>query len=234
MERSMRCIECSGRMEKRIVSLLRDKRRSNARRIVEQLIADVSVDSAKQLTKKEASIWEAQGVSSRQLTYGEVSFWSFVHILLRLKPEHSSNFYDLGSGTGRAVFIASLACEFKRSVGIEIVESLHQVAVNRLAKLKQLRDNDRKSLQAGDGIELICGDIFKESWSDGDVVFVASTAFDDDLMGRLGKACESLKRGAVVITLSKKLPSKAFVIEHSAKYRMSWSPAVTVFFQARS
>lgn len=63
------------------------------------------------------------------LCLGEVDFHSFYAILRKINPIPGSTFYDLGSGTGKAVFVARITQDFARCIGIEILESLHDQAV---------------------------------------------------------------------------------------------------------
>lgn len=41
-------------------------------------------------------------------TYGEIEFLSFIALLSLVKPNENSVFYDLGSGTGKAVIAAAM------------------------------------------------------------------------------------------------------------------------------
>lgn len=77
-------------------------------------------------------------------------------------------------------------------------------------------------------------------WSDGDVVFMNSTCFDEDLMVAVSKQAEKLAPGAIVITFTKSLsnaaPSlgpnsvnpKPFEILDRKRYKMSWGPATGI------
>jgi ubiquinone/menaquinone biosynthesis C-methylase UbiE len=49
-------------------------------------------------------------------------------VLRKIKPEPGWTFYDLGSGTAKAVFAARFTQDFGRCVGIEILPSLHKQA----------------------------------------------------------------------------------------------------------
>jgi hypothetical protein len=66
---------------------------------------------------------------SQSLIYGEVEFASFSKVLRKISPAPGGVFYDLGSGTGRAVFVARFLHDFKECKGIELLEGLHSVAV---------------------------------------------------------------------------------------------------------
>ena len=50
-------------------------------------------------------------------------------------------------------------------------------------------------------------------WRDADVVFAASTVFDEAQMARIAACAAALKRGARVVTLDVALPSPHFAVE---------------------
>lgn len=54
-----------------------------------------------------------------------MDFHSFYKVLRKVNLPPGGTFYDLGSGTGKAVFAARLVCDFDRCVGVEILEGLH-------------------------------------------------------------------------------------------------------------
>jgi hypothetical protein len=62
-------------------------------------------------------------------------------------------------------------------------------------------------------------------WSNGDVVFANSTCFSDELMADLSVQAEKLKPGAIVVTFTKGMTSKAFEVLERKRYTMSWGPA---------
>lgn len=71
--------------------------------------------------------------SDKSLTYGEVTFSSFLQILdfvMRLRPTADGVFVDLGCGTGKAVLTAALSeARFSLCWGIEIVPDLLELAL---------------------------------------------------------------------------------------------------------
>lgn len=75
---------------------------------------------------------------------------------------------------------------------------------------------------------MICslqGSFLDYDWSDGDVVFANSTCFDDALMKDMADQAAKLKPGAVFVTFTKGLNSKAFEVLERKRYKMSWGPA---------
>ena len=70
------------------------------------LFSDTSLEVGKTLSKKEREDLHLQ--EEKSLIYGEVEFKSFYSILRKINPKPGLIFYDLGSGTGKAVYAARL------------------------------------------------------------------------------------------------------------------------------
>lgn len=97
--------------------------------IVERLYADIDGYRLSHLGRRRRATREGA------LTYGEVLLAPFLAILREANPRRSEVFYDLGSGTGKAVLMAATAFNFARVVGIEVLPELHRVAERVLALL---------------------------------------------------------------------------------------------------
>ncbi len=141
-------------------------------------------------------------------------------------------FYDLGSGTGKAVIAAALLGSFSQVLGIELLPELYTEAKKVLLKFNknvrpQLHPESRSVV-----VDYIHNDLFDHDWSNGDVVFMQTTCFNENLMKRLEEQAEWLKPGSMVITLSKYLRSPSFKIIMNKKYPMGWGEA-TVFIHKK-
>ena len=190
--------------------------------VYNELFSDTSLEVGKTLSKGERDRRNLN--EEKSLIYGEVEFQSFYRVLRKINPQPGLVFYDLGSGTGKAVFIARFTQDFARCLGVEVLQSLHNQA-----KIIVDRYNGeyRQLLAAGQNqhANVYPGNILEVNWLDGDVVFANSTCFDDDLMRSLSKMAEGLKPGAIVVTFTKGLTSRAFELLERKRYKMSWGPA---------
>jgi Histone methylation protein DOT1 len=75
----------------------------------------LTLQKGKEISKSER---EARDLTlDKSLIYGEVDYMSFARILRKLAPAAGSTFYDLGSGTGRAVFVARISQDFSKCIG---------------------------------------------------------------------------------------------------------------------
>lgn len=201
-----------------------------ARRLFEPLFRKFSTEMGKHLSKLERK--ELGLDAQKSLVYGEVDFESFVEILRKVGPSTGKKFYDLGSGTGRAVMAARITQDYSTCVGIESLSSLYNASLEVNSSFEQLI---RQFLGTGQeqATEFLKGSITEIDWSDGDVVFANSTCFEDDLMEELSAKAELLKEGSVVITFTTGLDSPCFEVLEEAHYTMSWG-AATVFIHLRN
>ena len=71
----------------------------------------------------------AAGVFRDGIQYGEVSAASFARCLEWVTPVAGEVFYDLGSGTGKAVLTAAALHPLAATCGIEIQPRLHEAAL---------------------------------------------------------------------------------------------------------
>eukprot|EP00698_Gefionella_okellyi_P012507 TRINITY_DN3377_c0_g1_i1.p1 TRINITY_DN3377_c0_g1~~TRINITY_DN3377_c0_g1_i1.p1 ORF type:complete len:129 (-),score=26.02 TRINITY_DN3377_c0_g1_i1:357-743(-) len=121
---------------------------------------------------------------------------------------------------------------FARCVGIELVESHHDIAMTVLEKYRTIAPKDEPV------IHLICGSFLDSStdsqWRDADIVYAASTCFDADLVTQLvHRAALLLKPGARFIVLTHALPEQdrsLFQQQHQAPYRMSFGNATAAIY----
>ena len=167
----------------------------------------------------------------KSFVYGEVKFESFVQILGKLEFAPGGVFYDLGSGTGKAVFVAHLMFPFAKAKGVELVPTLHESAA---ATLKRYESEVRPHIldEVGDKqIEFIQGDALKTDFSDADVVFMNSTCFSDELMNGIDKQISILKPGAYVISLTKSLSDPSLKLLKSELNDFSWGKATAYYHQ---
>lgn len=108
---------------------------TEAQVLYNELFTDTSLETGKTLSKREREDRDLN--DEKSLIYGEVEFESFYRILRKINPAPGGLFYDLGSGTGKALFVARLTRDFRACIGIEILESLHEEAVRIVGKYNQ-------------------------------------------------------------------------------------------------
>lgn len=156
-------------------------------------------------------------------SYGEICFGSFSELLDLLAPGPGATFWDLGSGTGKAVLAAALSKHrFARCSGVELVVALHEAACGAREQLPlwAARISDPHLAQVVEEmapVEFIHGDIAGTDifWEvDADVVFSNNTRFLDDLLMRIVEKATRMKLGARLIT-TRVLPNCEGILELS-------------------
>ena len=116
-------------------------------------------------------------------------------------------------------------CMIFKSVGVEILPGLHEIAMNAREKYIEICLNNTTE------IEFVCGSMFNTrcssgqavDWTDGDVVYANSTCYDDDMMAELSAIGANMRPGSYFITLSRTLQeSDGFRVLEERRYEMSW------------
>ena len=166
------------------------------------------------------------------LTYGEITPESVQYMMEMTNPQAGEVFYDLGSGTGKAVIFAAFMAPFACATGIELIEDLYQSASESAARyLSEVKPmHPEKSDQH---VTFRHGSMFDHDTSDGDVFFTHCTCFDDPMMEQISKKLEACKSGTRVITVTKGLSSPEFELTHSAPFRLGWGEATLCFYRRK-
>ncbi|MCA0404126.1 MAG: hypothetical protein LCH30_10075 [Proteobacteria bacterium] len=170
-----------------------------------------------------------QRKDSPELVYGEIEFESFVALISITKPNKDTVFYDLGSGTGKAVIAASLVFAMKKSVGIELLEELHLCAHSQKERLLAIAAQEAKTTN----IQFKRANFLNENVNEASLIFINATAFFGEHWLVISKKLEELNQDTIVISSSKKLKSNQFKHLYSTHLTMSWG-IVEAFIQQRN
>ena len=151
------------------------------------------------------------------------------------------NFYDLGSGTGKAVIAMSLIFRFKRLIGIEFLENLFKLSLgikqNYDKSIGDKFDNYKQlfNFETPNQIEFLQGDFLKHTWEDTSIIFANSTCFTLNMMNNIAnKANKECKPGTIIITFTKRLTNLSAEWELRDGFRrlMTWGIA-TIYVHRR-
>lgn len=151
------------------------------------------------------------------LTYGETTFEAVCTLFDRLNRDWcwpagvrtgDSVFVDLGSGAGRVVYSAAMLRPFRKCVGIEMLASLHDIAVATAPEYSVVQRMWSGAAFANE-VQFFLGSMFDLElfeWTEADVVFTCSACFSDDMLRQLAACGSRMKRGSLFITLTQALP----------------------------
>ena len=167
-------------------------------------------------------------VMDSSLTYGEILPETFANMLEVVKPQPNEVFYDLGAGTGKAVFTAALLNDWGKACGVELLPALHQTSQNLLTKFNAMPEIKKQFPDKKFSIQFLQEDFLKTDLSDADVIFMHATTFGpmiwDPLLAKLNK----LKSGMRAIVNTKRLDVNYFELINEQTWLMGWGES-TVF-----
>ncbi|WP_157737801.1 methyltransferase [Legionella waltersii] len=178
--------------------------------IFESIFSEVNGFQLSQISK--------QNCNAIDYIYGEIEFLPFISLLSLVKPNTDTVFYDLGSGTGKAVIACAMVFPIKRAVGIELFPLLHEASWDRTAKLEVI--DGYQCIQ--DKISFIQGNFLDINISDATLVFINASTLIGNSWNSLIKRLESTSSINTVITTTKPLKSGVFTMVNATCVEMSW------------
>ncbi len=156
------------------------------------------------------------------LMYGEISFESFASLLTVIQPKPTDVFYDLGSGTGKAVFCSAMLYEWKKCSGIELLPDLYDTSIKQLKKLNASPEAKRYFVKLPLPIQFTQGDFLEVDFSDATVIFINATSFTAEFWQLIINKLDTLPIGVRIIVTSKKLTPPCYQLLEAKMYLMSW------------
>lgn len=177
----------------------------------------------------------AQGAvpgSREALLYGEIPFKTWQKIVTRAKPKSDAIFFDLGSGTGRVVFQSYLLFDFKKSIGVELLDGLHNKACE-LEKNFQKAIKPQISHLLGDRkLELIHGNILHTDLHEADFILLPHPfKKEEDFLVLEEKFLRELKPKTKIVTLIRDLRNPAFKDLGFETCEFSWGKSTAYFYE---
>ncbi|HAT1659703.1 TPA: methyltransferase [Legionella pneumophila] len=153
-----------------------------------------------------------------EYVYGEIEFLPFIALLSMVNIDDNTVFYDLGSGTGKAVVACAMVYPVRKSIGVELFPKLHQCACERLQELATMKGYAENSKK----ISFILGDFLTVDLSEATLIFINSSTLFGATWEALNTRINNLPQLSTVITTSKTLSSSHFKLVTRAKIQMSW------------
>ena len=134
-----------------------------------------------------------------EYVYGEIEFTAYIALLSLVKPNQETVFYDLGSGVGKAVIACAMVFPVKKCAGIELFQSLHQVATLKHQQLTSISGYETQV----NIIQFIQADYLTTDFSDATCIFINASALFGDTWSTLSRRIEDTLSCTTVITTSK-------------------------------
>lgn len=167
---------------------------------------------------------------TKSLIYGELPFETCQNIINQIQPKSNGVFFDLGSGTGRIAMTAHLLHNFRKSIGVELLDGLHDKA----CEIKNTFEIDLlppiRSKFEGSDLQFLKANIFDVDLSEADFVFINHPFKGDQLFDDLEtKLISELKPGTKLVTIIRHLRNPAFKSLGSKNYKFSWGNSTAHF-----
>lgn len=161
------------------------------------------------------------------LTYGEIEWQTLKKMVDYAQAQQvgpgCSNFYDLGSGRGRAVLYMALTGIFNACVGVEVLPERIALSQKALANLRSVIPN------AGAKVKLYEASFLNPAFKyrDARMVFLSNNCFDKDTQDALfTKLNAEMQKGSLIFC--SKMPDQspsAFEVVAVEQVPMTWTPS---------
>ncbi len=173
---------------------------------------------------------KASAIDTENLLYGELPFSSWQKIINRANAKPDGVFIDLGSGTGRVVFASYLAFNFRKTIGIELLEGLHNKACEVKEEFdKNIRNKISTHLKERE-ISFLLQNIFDADLREADFIFMNHPFKDGELFTKLEeKFLNELKPGTKIVTIIRRLKNPKFKQLGSENFEFSWGSSSAHF-----
>lgn len=171
---------------------------------------------------KLTSLWyrNLRRITDKEFIYGEITFLSFYQILEKTEPKPGDIFYDLGSGTGKAVFTAGLSFDLAKSCGIELLPPLYEKATHILQNSQTICAKEQIAQLAT--LQFINDSFLNYPFNDANIIYIAATCLKDSTWEDLIQKMATLSAGTRIIVATKKIHHDLFELLYQGIDLMSW------------
>lgn len=166
---------------------------------------------------------QALNKQDENFTYGEIDCLAFMTLLEQTHPQSGDIFFDLGSGSGKAVMTAALAFDFDQSIGVELLPGLCELARQRIQKAASLITTCPDILASRlQRIQIINQDFMQIDLTKCTILFVNATCLSDTIWKNLQQHFLQLPVGSRVIVTTKEIILDVFQLTSQSRTLMSW------------
>ena len=166
------------------------------------------------------------------LLYGELPLDTWKEIVQKANPKNDGVFLDVGSGTGRIVISSFLLFDFKKNIGVELLEGLYI----KSQELRAVFDKDVLPQIAEHAknreMQFLCKNIFDTDLREVDFILMNHPFKDREMFDLLEeKFLSELKPKTKIVTTIRALKNPAFKRLGDKKYNFSWGESTAYFHE---
>ena len=170
--------------------------------------------------------------SREELLYGEIPFETWQEIVRRVKPNLDGVFYDLGSGIGKVAMQSHLLYNFKKSIGVELLDGLHNKALEVERNFDKLIKPQISKDLGNNELILRKDDILTTDFSDGDFILLSHPFKDEEKFLELEeKFLTTLKPKTKIVTLIRFLRNEKFKELGFRNFEFGWGKSAAYFYE---
>jgi hypothetical protein len=172
------------------------------------------------------------GEGTEKLLYGELPFATWQKIVEYVKPNPDGVLFDLGSGTGRVVMASHLLFNFRKAIGVELLDGLHEKALEVKENFdKNIKPKITKEIAERE-LQFVKADFFTTDLREADFIFMNHPFKDGEVFMKLEeKFLNELKPGTKITTIIRALRNPRFKSLGSQTYKFSWGDSTAHFFE---
>lgn len=196
------------------VPVLGDEEVQARQKIWEAIFEDCPADKAKLASVTERKANAQEGIPA--FAYSELDFATVNNMINLLKNQHTrlyagkGIFCDLGSGAGKACLAAGLCHPWEKVIGIEMMQSLTDIAMAANAKYQE---NEGPEGYTKPECQFIKGDFVTELATHLEpvaqslaVVLAVAACYGEEQLGAMASLAEKMADNSIFITISQELP----------------------------
>jgi len=165
-------------------------------------------------------------LTAPEFTYGEIEILYFLPLLKLASKSEGGVFWDLGSGTGKAMIAAALGYNnFSKICGVELLEGLFKTSQKMIESYKEIAISKKFEIskeKLDNLFYLVQADMTKIDWSNADLIYAASICFPDELIKALIEKGKMLKKGTRIITLKQWIDPAHYKVVYNLRVKMTW------------
>lgn len=182
--------------------------------------------------KTSSTARQSSGQDCKDLLYGEMPFDTWKAIVETAKPKENAVFVDLGSGVGRAIIQSHLLFDFKKSIGVELLDGLHNKAVEIFDNFKKTIEPQVAESLKNKEVLFLKDNILKVDLSEADFVYMCHPFKNEQEFLQLEQRFLSqLKKGTKIVTIIRQLRNEAFKKHGSTMFDFSWGKSTAYFHE---
>lgn len=157
-------------------------------------------------------------LGDKTLTYGESTWMGLIKILNQIEIKPKDVFYDLGSGSGKIIFLVNKKLGIK-TVGIDKIEYFIKIS-NIISKNLDLEKVKFKN-----------SDFFTEDISNGTIFYMTATCFDEEIMQKLSEKFKKLRDGSIIISITRTLKGEHLKLFRKKIVEFGWAKDTAYFYR---